>query len=410
VNAGNWKTASATRLNDAERWSYTPGEVDAANVYTGGVHQGRHTGWAIVDGDRFTNVSVLTDPKRLPLALKQSLGVNGPRPMIVTEGAWVMPNAFAAEGPFLVAAYGALLGIDGHYWFSTGDEGWTPPGSANGWLASQGKWVMATPETLGTFPAAAWAYRMGYLDEGAPVLTERRALADLWQRRTPLIAESPSFDPNRDAGDLAPASNLKTALPAEAFLLGPVRVQHGADPARSEASPLSGICNGPIRAHGGQVVLDSARGFATIDAPRAQGVAAHFDKVPLHKLSTVSFESGNVYGAALAVSLDGEPLARSRRVLMQYGTQSRPTGWLETPATIDVKGGPPLAGFEVRSFGRAPWQVVSARLEVSLRNPSLREAVVLDMNGMPAGTLPLRRSVEGVSFSFPERAMYVILR
>ena len=269
---------------------------------------------------------------------------------------------------------------------------------------------MATPDMLGTFPGRGVGLPHGLPDArrsgadgaarpGGPVATPH-----------PADREATTFDPNRDAGDVAPASNLKTALPAEAFLVGPVRVQHGADPARSEAPLTPGIGSGPIRANTGQVVLDPARGFATVDAPRAQGVAAHFDRAPLHKLSTLTFESGNAYGAALAVSLDGEPLARSRRVLVQYGTQSRPTSWQETPTTIEVKGEAPMPGFEIKSFGRAPWQVASARLEVSVRNPALREAVVLDMNGMPAGTVPLRRSAEGVSFSFPERAMYVILR
>ncbi|HJW12961.1 MAG TPA: hypothetical protein VJ598_14295, partial [Albitalea sp.] len=123
VNAGNWRTASAERLNDAERWSYTAGEVDAVNHYTGGVHQGPNEGWAIVDGDKFTSDSVLLNPRESPLNLRQTAG----RPMLVTEGAWVMPNAFAAEGPFLVAAYSSLSGIAGYYWFDTEDEGFTPP-------------------------------------------------------------------------------------------------------------------------------------------------------------------------------------------------------------------------------------------------------------------------------------------
>ena len=127
------------------------------NRYTGGVHQGPHRGWAIVDGDRYTSLSVLREPRELPVALKQTVG----RPMLVTEGAWLQPNAYAAEGPLLVAAYAALSGVDGYLWFAADVEGWQRPGSANGYLPSLRKGVFATPETLGGFPGAALMYRRG---------------------------------------------------------------------------------------------------------------------------------------------------------------------------------------------------------------------------------------------------------
>ena len=182
INAGNWKTASAVRLGDVERWSYTAGDVDASNAYTGGVHQGPNNGWAIMNGDRYTNVSVLKDPRQLAINLKQTQG----RPMLVTEGGWIMPNGDAAEGPFLVSAYMSLGGVAGYYWFSTSDEGWSPPESANGFMPSQAKWIFATPDMLGTFPAAALAYRMGYIRRGTPVVVENRTLQDLWDRKTPI--------------------------------------------------------------------------------------------------------------------------------------------------------------------------------------------------------------------------------
>ena len=55
-------------------------------------------------------------------------------------------------------------------------------------------------------------------------------------------------------------------------------------------------------------------------------MAAHFGSAPSHTLSDVKFESGNAYGAAMAVSMDGLPLVTSRSVLLQYATQSRPSG------------------------------------------------------------------------------------
>ena len=411
VNAGNWKTANGARLNDAERWSYTAAQVDAVNVYTGGLHEGANNGWAIVAGDRFTNESVLFDPRALPINLRQTAG----RPMLVTEGGWILPNAYAAEGPFLIAAYSSLSGIDGYFWFSTGDEGWSPPQSANGYLPSQQKWTFATPDLLGTFPAAALAYRRGDLQRGQPVLVERRTASDLWQRKAPLVAEEPSFDPNRDAARPVRTRNAaKAAVPPEAFLVGPVQVGFDATASSAEvrSNELAKALAEPsvVRANTGQIVLNAGQGFCTVDSPLAQGVAAHFARAPTHQLSDVHFTSRNPYGAALAVSLDGLPLHNSRRILIQYGTQSRPTGWKDAPATIAHEGQSTVRGFALEAFGTAPWQVVRAQLDIGIRNPGLTSATVLDMNGMPVKTLPLKRSATQVEFSFPDSAMYVVLR
>ena len=407
VNAGNWKTASNERLGDAERWSYTPGEVDAANVYTGGVHQGPNSGWAIGNGDRFTSESVLRNPLALPINLKQTAG----RPMLVTEGAWVMPNGLGAEGPFLISAYASLTGIAGYYWFSTDEEGWAPPQSANGYQPSQTKWEFADPDMLGTFPAAALAYRRGGLRRATPAVSEQRTPTDLWQRRAPLLFEDTSFDPNRDTAGRLSSPGSATRVPPAAFLVGPVELTFDAASASSHAGPFDGlIAPGVIRSSTGQIAMHWAKGFCTIDAPTVQGVAAHFADAPVHELSDVSLKSGNAFGAVMVVAMDGAPLARAQRILVQYGTQSRPTGWTQKPVRITSPGQPSISGMEITSYGRAPWQVESAQLDVTIRNPGLTSATVLDMNGMAVGTVPLTRSAKQVEFRFPASAMYVVLR
>ncbi|RFO96225.1 hypothetical protein DIC66_14610 [Rhodoferax lacus] len=406
INPGNWKTASSTHLNDAERWSYTPGEVDAANVYTGGVHKGVNEGWAVMPGDQFTNDSVLRNPRLLPINFKQTQG----RPMLLTEGNWVMPNNFGAEGTFLIAAYSSLSGVDGYYWFATGDEGWTPPQSANGYQASQGKWIFATPDILGSFPAAALAYRLGYISKGAPVVTEHRSLTDLWQRKTPLITESPSFDPNRDSGDIAKTSSVQTGVSPDAFLLGPVQQAFGKDPAQTRVTAQTAPTPGRLQSNTGELVWDAMRGFCTVNAPRVQGVAAHFTGAPSHQLQDVGFTSENAFGAALAVSLDGAPLKTSRRILVQFATQSRPNGWSDISTSIALDDGSRVDGFLVKSIGQSPWMVQRAKLDVTINNTGLQTATVLDMNGMAVQTLDLKRSAGGVGFRFPAAAMYVVLQ
>ncbi|MBI5832055.1 MAG: hypothetical protein HZB16_07065 [Armatimonadetes bacterium] len=224
VNAGNWRTADEVKMLDAERYSYTANEVLAVNRYYTGQHQGANNGWAIVNGDKFTDDSVLLRPRDLPVSLKQVEG----HPIMVTESSWVPPLGYQSEGPFLVAAYQSLNGVDTYFWFATSEEAWREPGSANGYMPSEGKWVCATPMLMGQWPAAALMYRLGYVKQAQPAVVEQRALTDLWQRRTPLIAEDPGFDPNRDAGNRAPKANIAGGVSPLAFLAGPVVARYDA--------------------------------------------------------------------------------------------------------------------------------------------------------------------------------------
>lgn len=407
VNAGNWRTADAVRMNDLERYSYTPTDVDAVNRYYGGVHKGPNEGWAIMKGDKFTSPSVLVDPGAFPLNLKQTEG----RPILVTESSWTMPAGYASEGPFLVSAYQSLTGSGGYYWFATGDDEWTPPQSANGYQPSLAKWTMATPDTMGAFPAAALMYRKGYVKRGKPVVREERGIDDLWNRRAPLIAETDGFDPNRDMKDVARNAPVKTPIDQRAFLVGPVVVHFGGSVEDSLVTDLSKYIKGSaIRSNTGELELDTARRRCTVDTPCAQGVAAFFESGTSVDLRDVSFRSGNDYGSALAVSMDSAPIASSHRILVQFVTKARPTGWKEKPTKIDLGEGKSGPGFEVVDFGKAPWQVVSARLKVTVRNPGLTSASVLDANGNVVKKLTLERTANAVSFTFPEDALYVVLR
>lgn len=407
INAGNWKTAD-TRLEDAERWSYTANDVIAVNRYLSGVHKGKNSGWAIGNGDEFTSPSVLLDPLAFPLNLKQVRGY----PFMVTESSWVMPNAYSTEGPFLVAAYQSLTGVGAYCWFATGDDEWTAPQSANGFMPSQQKWMFGNPDMLGTFPAAALMYRKGYVKRGEPVVIEERSLADLWQRRTPVITESPSFDPNRDAGDIAPESSVKTGVNPLAFLAGPVLTVYGGDPKASRVADLKTlIADGgrQVTSNTGEIVLHSGKGYCTVDTPKAQGVAAFFRNRQEFRLSTVEIRCANAYGTVLVVAMDDRPIAQSRKLLVQVGTESRPTGWRERSKQIELSGGKTVAGNEVVDFGRAPWQVVRPLVTVGIANSLLGTGTVLDMNGEARGSLRVEKTAKGVRFDFPGDALYVVL-
>jgi hypothetical protein len=408
INAGNWQTADMVKLNDAERWSYTANEVLAVNRYFDGIHTGKNNGWAIENGDKFTSPSVLLAPKELPVSLKLVKGF----PIMVTESAWVMPDSYASEGPFLVAAYQSLSGVSAYFWFATDTDEWTPPESANGYLPSQGKWLFANPNMLGGFPAAALMYRMGYIRRGEPAVHEERSLEDIFRRRDPIIAEGSGFDPNRNSGNIAPESSVKRGINPLAFLVGRVEVVYGGRPQDSKVADLKQFIDESskeVRSNTGELTFNYGKGFCLLNAPKAQGVAAFFKNRENFKTADVEIVSANDYGTVAVVSMDDKPIRQSGKLLVQATTQCRPTGWREKPVAIKVEEGN-FSGFEVVNYGKAPWQVKRAQVTLTINNPGLVKATVLDANGNAAGQVKLVKRGDGVELKFPEDALYVILQ
>jgi hypothetical protein len=404
VNAGNWRTANNVTMLDAERWSYSANEVMAVNRYYDSAHEGQNNGWAIMNGDRFADHSVLLRPREFPLTLKQVEGF----PMIITESSWVPPLGYQSEGPFLVAAYQSLTGIDAYYWFATGEEAWRQPGSANGFLPSEAKWVCATPMLMGQWPAAALMYRRGYIAQAAPVVREQRSLDDLWHRRMPIIAEDPGYDPNRDGANRGKESNVKNGVNPLAYLVGPVMAKYSADPAASLVADLGQSIHEEekiVQSATGQLRWDYGQGLCTLNSPKAQGVTGFLKKQGVFKLGDVEIQSGNDYATVLVVVLDDQPLKDSTNILVQVGTRERPAGWKTKPAQVAGQ-----AGEEVVSFGHAPWMIARGDVTVLVKNPKISRARVLDPNGMPTQDLPLQNSASGQAFKFPPDALYVVLQ
>jgi len=413
VNASNWFTADPVKLNDVERYTYTAADVVAVNkYYDGGVHQGPDAGWRIDPGDHFSNVSALRDPRGLPTNLKQVAG----RPTIITESSWVSPLGYQSEGPFLMAAYQSLTGVNTFYWFSAGEPEyvtnpqfrWAP---VNGQYGLD-KWRANVPEIMGQFPANALLYRRGYLKQGAPVVQEHRSLADLWERKTPLIAEDKSFDPNR-AGTAAGQSAVARGVDPLAFLVGPVRVSYGTDAATTEVtdvSPYSDAAAKTVRSETGEIRLNYGTGLCVVNAPKAQGVTGFLSKTGPVALADVTITSGNPYATVAVVSLDDLPLRRSRRILVQVGTAARPTGWEAKASDFPSQDGKAtLHGFEVVKTGAAPWQIVNAVVTLSVTNPALTKATLLDAAGYAVRAVPVTRAGGRLTVRLPAETLYLVL-
>ncbi len=372
VDACNYRTVDALLLEDVERWTYTAGDIISENRSCG-VSGGR-----MRPGQTFTNRPVVLDPTSFPGADKQVVG----HPFVLTETAWQEPGRYRTEGPFLASVYSSMTGVDTFIWSGAGGRG---PAHVAGQRAG-------VPQGLRGGGEAA-------------VVHEERAFADMWARKVPIISETGAYDPDRDASAFAAASPIKRQVDPLAFLVGPVEVKYGGDPAKNRVIDLSPYLDrdaGVVRSITGQIALNYKAGVCTVDAPRYQGVAGFLKAGGgTYDLGDVSITSTNEYAAVSVVPMDGEPLATSREVLVQVGTVARPTGWRVEAA----KG-----GSKIVATGGPPLRVANTEVTLTIADPNLTKAVLLDASGCAVRDVPVSAAGGKLKVKLPPEAMYVVLR
>ncbi len=372
VDACNYRTVDALLLEDVERWTYTAGDIVSENRSCG-VSGGR-----VRPGQTFTNRPVVLDPTSFPGADKQVVG----HPFVLTEAAWQDPGRYRTEGPFLASVYSSMTGVDTFIWSGAGG---------------------VDPRM---WPANALALRKGYVEAAkTAVVHEERAFADMWARKVPIISETGAYDPDRDASAFGDASPIKRQIDPLAFLVGPVEVKYGGDPAKNRAIDLSPYLDkdaGVVRSVTGQIALNFKAGVCTVDSPRYQGVAGFLKAGGgKYNLGRVSIISTNEYAAVSVVPMDGEPLATSRSVLVQVGTVSRPTGW-----RVEAAGN----GSRIVSTGGPPLRVANTEVTLTIADPNLTKAVLLDASGYAVKDVPVSATDGKLTVKLPAEAMYVMLR
>ena len=412
INAGNWRPADPTLLFDAERWSNSGAEVMAVNRYYDPQHIGPEANWRIDPGHQFVGKSALLDPVQLPVNIKQHSG----KPFIVPESGWNLPNQYQAEGPFLVAAYMSLTGVDGFFWFRPTSVGMDPspywdfvelPGGQN----SIRRFTASTPGQIGMFPANALLFRQGYLRQGQVMVHEERMLESLWKREIPIISEESGFDPNRDTGQ-GSGNGIDTEVSPLAHLTGPIEVVYEGNPANNFISPdidqLIDEENKMVTSVTGQLKWDYDKGLCIMDAPSAQGVAGFFGTTTTTQLSDVKITSSNDYAVVNVVAMDSRDLKDSEEILIQVGTVYRPTNWVQTEDTFEIED-EEVDGFRILNTGRMPWKGARVQVSVAITNARIQSAHLLDLNGYKRRELPVEINNGEATVNLPEDAMYIVL-
>ena len=400
INAGNWRGVDSVLTQDAECWANTAADVLAKNIYTGGLHIGVNDGWQILNGHFYSDVSMIREPVKLPVSIKQPAG----HPFIIPETLWVPPNLYQSEGPLMVAAQTALTGLDVVFWFCSGEAEWNV-GNV------MGKWSYNTPMLLGQFPAAALIFRQGLVAEGAPAVVECRPIKNIWERKMPLISEESGWDPNRDSAANALSANIKTDVDPLAHLVGPVRVALGGDPARSTVADLAQYINRDqktVRSITGEIETRYGAGIYRVNSAQAQAVAGFLREAGAQQLQDVTITSNNRYATIVVVPLDHKPIHESGKLLVQVGTLSRTTGWTSRADRLLINNTPTDCR-RIISTGKAPWLVENTDASVTVANPKLTTATLLDCNGMAVSKVETRKADGKITVVLPPNTLYLVL-
>ncbi len=395
VSCSNWTVADARLLDALERYTYTAGDVIDQHGYFGGRHEGEGASYSVRVGHTFQDRAAVRSPEALPLRAVQVAGY----PHIISELGWTNPNRYRADACLLGAAYGALQGLDGLYWFAVGSN----------YLAdsSMEKFALTSPVIIGSFPAAALIYRRGDVRQAEPAVRHPVALKDLYAMRGSEVWSEAALDELRRAD--APEEAMGPAevtLDPLAFYAGPVlRDFEGEGP--PAVSPLLASClqrdAQTVTALTGELHWDYGRGVMTMHTPRSQGAAGFLSAAGPLELGEVAIECDNEFASIIATSLDGEPLARSRRLLVQAMTEERPYGFRAEEGRILALGDRP---FNIRK--------IAARVRLRLEGEGPVKAVALDENGYPTDK-PVRLSGPSADGSVeielaPDAVYHVLLR
>ncbi len=398
IACSNWTTADPRTLGVLEHYTYLAGDVICRNVYYGVQYEPAPERFYAVDvGNTYAGVSVLKPP-----ALPEPLTVADldDYPYMITENAWCRPNRYRVEWPFLVATYAPMMGVDGWSFFALSNSMWNSQMSV---------WDVNCPSVLGQFPAAALIYRKGYVTEAPAAVTERMTLEQLYDFQPAALFELSGKDVLWESriGALAGGTD-RAPMRADrlAFFAGRVNRVLTDGATGLEMNPGLSACIDHdakrVTSLTGQLRWDYGTGVVTVDTPQAQGACGFLAAAGKLQLGDVTIESANEYGAVLVVSLDGKPVAESKQLLIQTGTEDLPYGFRTEP--VDGKE-------RITDLGGYPPNVHKVRVLVTLKNATASSALVLDGNGYPSGReARVVRKEEGLAIILPEDSLYTLVR
>ncbi len=307
---------------------------------------GKRTGFEI------GNTPMVKDPLHSTVVELSRSAVAG-KPYTVSEVNHPFPAEHACEGIPILAAYGAFQDWDGIFWYTLAH-------------ADPSQWESRMP---GHFDFRPDPVKMTQLAAGALVFLRGDVAA---ARRT--VERSYTLEQVQESLRLPARSERPYFTPG--FPLS-VPLQHGSrigsfDRAQAGTFPPAAV--GAIASDTGELAWNGEAGLVTVEAARAQSLVGFVGRKVLRNLA-VALE--NRFCAVTLASLDGQPLARSSRMLLSAAASAANTGMQWNAKRTSLT-----------DWGKAPTAVEPVSGTVTVRNlERAREVRVtaLDGAGRPIG-------------------------
>jgi hypothetical protein len=377
----NWITANSEILGPLDKYSNTVCDVMDRHGYFEGPHEGDAASYSVAPGQKYDDAAAVLfessnkhkeDAKpsySLPI---MDIAYNG-APSILSEVNWPPPNRFRADFPVLAAAYGALQGSDGQFFFAT---------AAPAWAGTVTKFTISDPVIMGQFPATARIFREQLIEPAPAVADIKLAIGDLYALKGAPVQAPTNLDLFRQK-DVPPGGTAEVeqigSLDPLAFLVGRVEMHF------TEAAGASKIMNlaehidrdaSRVQSITRELSWDYKNGLVTLNGARAQGATGFLGSMRPLDLRDVRLDIGVEYGSVLLVPLDGKPLAESRKMLLQVMTENQNYGFAAEPAQ---------GMREIKSVGEQPIVVRSLAGGILLKRADVGELRVtaLDFDGYP---------------------------
>lgn len=383
ITASNWTTANNDVFGPLEKYSYLAGDFTDRHGYFGCNHKGSEAAWSIRNGHTYSDVSALRFESEEPGKPKR---FNHPAmdpmfnslPTMISETTWNRPNRYRSEAPLFYAAYGALQDSDSVVHFAHEGAKWEVKPKF-----FMQPWNLMTPAMMGQFPAAALIYRQELVRSGDLMADLPLALEDALALKGSKLLQQANLDELRKSDVLKAVEETSEAgLDPLLHFVGRIHIRIGGKGGHPTIKDSSGLINRQeqtVATSTGELKLDYGKGVLLINAPSAQGISGHLKAAGPTMLGDIEVASDLELGHIVAVSLDGQPLGTSSRILLQAMTEEKPTNFTTEPAGDGV--------FRITNIGQDPWLIREIQGTVRFRRPDAGRLRVttLDFNGYPSG-------------------------
>lgn len=401
INASNWSTASPEVFGPLEKLSYTVADFVDRHGYFSCNHKGENAAWSIRDGHTYSDRSALRfapeQPGKGKLFVHPAMDPHyDDKPSMLSESTWNRPNRYRSEAPLYFAAYGALQDSDAIVHFALDGENWAVKPRFH-----MQPWTLMSPSMMGQFPAAALIYRQGLIAPGAVVADIGLNIDALRRLEGTPLPQDAALDELR-AQDVPGGFVDKAGSRIDPLFhyVGRTQVRFTDSPASTKLSQADKIDRKAQRVTSstGELQLDYGAGRLTLNAPRAQGISGNLKSAGVVSTADLKLESAMELGHIVVVALDGQPLATSKRMLLQVMSEEKPAGFSTEAAGVGV--------LKITSVGTDPWLVRELKGRVSWRRQDASQLKVqaLDQNGYPAGP-----AGSAADFQLLPRTMYYLV-